>query len=338
MPKESLNDIINTAGSPTPKWLSSNKEGNLASAILGKGSKNSSVSNKDIQNAIAVMLAEADRRGISVPQGGGRRKRKSTTRKSKSSKRKSSKRKSSKKQSGGKHHQRRPHKSKSKSHKHKSYKKESGGKRKRSSQKHSKKSSKKGSKRKSSKKMSGGKRKRSSQKHSKKGSKKGSKRRSSKKMSGGKRKRSSQKHSKKGSKKGSKRHSRKKSLEGGKRRSHKKLDKSEETDKPKKHSKKRRSVSRELSPGMKAHQGLVKFIQSEMKIKGGPAVQQLAKIYKDDARKKNPSQTDSVVIAKEAEKLFLADKAKGGPQKKYEEILSKAKTRKSSKKAEKKTE
>ena len=312
MPKESLNDIINTAGSPTPKWLSSNKEGNLASAILGKGSKNSSVSNKDIQNAIAVMLAEADRRGISVPQGGGRRKRKSTTRKSKSSKRKSSKRKSSKKQSGGK--------------------------RKRSSQKHSKKSSKKGSKRKSSKKMSGGKRKRSSQKHSKKGSKKGSKRRSSKKMSGGKRKRSSQKHSKKGSKKGSKRHSRKKSLEGGKRRSHKKLDKSEETDKPKKHSKKRRSVSRELSPGMKAHQGLVKFIQSEMKIKGGPAVQQLAKIYKDDARKKNPSQTDSVVIAKEAEKLFLADKAKGGPQKKYEEILSKAKTRKSSKKAEKKTE
>lgn len=139
-----------------------------------------------------------------------------------------------------------------------------------------------------------------------------------KKMSGGAKK--SRKHSKKMSeakkvkkvsRKSSKKHSKK--MTGGKK------VKVAPVAKKSKKSKKSRSQSRELPAGMIAHQEFVRYLQSEMNLKGGVIVNMLAKVYKDIAKKNNPD-SDSVELAKKAKEVFAKEKSTGQPQKRLKEL------------------
>jgi hypothetical protein len=235
--------------------------------------------------------------------GGKKRRPAKNTKKSKRSKKqsggkkwskKSKKSKRSKKQSGGK---RRVSKKSRKSKKSKRSKKQSGGKRRVS------KKSGKSKKSKRSKKQSGGKRRVSK----KSGKSKKSKR--SKKQSGGKRRVS--KKSKK-----SKKSKRSKKQSGGKRRVSKKSKKSKQS-KSKSGSKRRQRGG--VNPALQAHLDLVKFVQDDAGLKGGPALQIFVKTYKDQAKKSNPNM-DAIALADAAKKLYQKDD-KSNVKKKYEQAV-----------------
>lgn len=78
--------------------------------------------------------------------------------------------------------------------------------------------------------------------------------------------------------------------------------------------------SRKNDP-LKPHRDFVAHIQKVMGVKGGPALQVFAKMYKDEAKEMNPDKS-SIELTKDAQKLFDKD-SKDERQKKYQQAVKK---------------
>ena len=147
-------------------------------------------------------------------------------------------------------------------------------------------------------------------------------------MSGGKRKHSVSKKSKKSKKSKMLKRSKvsKKSKKSKRSKVSKVSKKSKMAGGKSKHSKKsskrksKKYQSRDVPAGLRAHLDFVAKIQKELNVKGGVILAMLGKIYKDIAKKQNPNMTDSVKLAKEAEKIFSDENSSGKAMKRFKEI------------------
>lgn len=91
----------------------------------------------------------------------------------------------------------------------------------------------------------------------------------------------------------------------------------------------------ENSPGsdrvdpLKPHREFVAHIQNAMKLKGGPALQVFAKMYKDEAKEKFPNKS-SIEQTEEAKRIFDKD-SNENRLKKYQKAVDKVSSKKSKK-------
>lgn len=93
----------------------------------------------------------------------------------------------------------------------------------------------------------------------------------------------------------------------------------------------KRKQSRELPPALVKHQELVKYIQADLKVPGGPALVKLVSTYKNAAKKAQPS-ADQDALIKLAKKLYHEDKSAMQKYKQIDkELVEQRKARKGSK-------
>ena len=212
-----------------------------------------------------------------------------------------------------------------------------GGAKRRASRKASKKSSKKTSRRRRAEQtselddfeMEGGAKRRASRKASKKSSKKTSRRRRAEpsseledlEMEGGAKRRASRKASRKSSKKASRRNSMQfaEQLGGAKKSSRKKSS---------------RKMSRELPPAIIKGNEFKKFVQDEMKLKGGPVLMIFAYKLWNKFKNANPNATPNELFAG-AMKVYKEEKQKGTLEKMYKDTEREFEAKKAAKKSAK---